>query len=620
MEPRRFPSKIAQLFPRQHLTALTDDIEFLSLWRWTQLSLLVGAVVGLAAAAVHHLLGWSDARLLHPAVGNLYQGEGLWWALLLVPTFGGLMAGLVTWKFAPEASGAGTGNVIDAFHNHEGQVRRRVPLVKLVATLFSLGSGGSAGREGPMAHIGAGLGSALGRALKLSPRERRLLLLAGAAGAISALLHTPLGAAIWALEVLYHEDVEAEGMFPCLISSVTAYSVMTLFSEPGSLFHVSISYDFLPAQLFFYGILGLACALFGVVWIKGMHRSTEFWNELKIPTFLKPAIGGLLLGALVIWAPWVFAAGVVWLQDALLPIDDVARKLPIGYTGFFLLLGIALAKMLATSFTVATGGSGGKFAPGLFIGGMIGGAFGLLFHELAPSIVTQPGAFVFVGMAAFYAGVTKVPLATIILVSELFGSYDLLVPIMFTEMIVIILLRNLAMYPEQVKSRFESPAHTTDFTVDILQHMRVRDHFTKGRASTPISESMTLHDFLDHVSSTADSFFVVHNASGTLTGIASLSNVRSVVGDQDVLEHMLVSDAMWPLKSIGPDMELGKAMTLFLSSHYDHLPVIETSAPNVVLGMLSQQQIFAAYNAELVRRRLAADKIDAKPTSEDRAS
>ena len=190
-----------------------------------------------------------------------------------------------------------------------------------------------------MAHIGAGLGSYLAKTLKLNARERRLLLLAGAAGAISALLRTPLGAALWALEVLYQDDFESEGMFSCLVSSVTAYSVMTLFFEPGSLFHVSVSYEFIPAQLLFYGALGLACALFGALWIRWMHGSAKVWSELKLPTWAKPALGGLLLGALVIWVPWVFSTGFEWIQDALRPVDDASRKLPIGFTGFLLLLG-----------------------------------------------------------------------------------------------------------------------------------------------------------------------------------------------------------------------------------------------------------------------------------------
>ncbi len=331
-----------------------------------------------------------------------------------------------------------------------------------------------------------------------------------------------------------------------------------------------------------------------------------------MPAWLKPGLGGLLLGALVIGVPWVFSGGFVWIQDALRPIDDPLRQLPVGLYGFGLLIGIALAKMLATSLTVMSGGAGGKFAPGLFIGGMIGGAFGLLFHQIAPSIAPQPGAFVFVGMAAFYGSVTKVPLATIILISELFGSYDLLVPIMFTEMIAVLLLRRLAMYPEQVGSRLDSPAHVADFTIDLLQDLYVRDHYTVGRGQETLPAAMNLHDFLEHVASTADTFFVVRGPNEDLTGIVSLSNVRSVVTEHDFLEHMLVSDAMWPLLSVAPDINLRDALLVFLETGYDHLPVIDPSQPNHPLGMLTQQQVFSAYNAELVRRRLDATTATAR--------
>ncbi len=237
------PEALAKLMPHNGLVAMTEDMEFTSLWRWVRLSVLVGVVVGLAATGVSRALHWSEHSLLFQLVEH-----GIWWALLIVPAAGGLLAGLITWRFAPEAAGAGTGEVVDSFHNHGGHIRRRVPLVKLVATMFTLGSGGSAGKEGPMAQIGAGFGSYLAKVMGLSVRERRLLLLAGAAGGISALLQTPLGAALWSLEVLYHHDFESDGMFPCLVSSVTAYSVATLIADQGSLFSIDVAYNFHPLQ------------------------------------------------------------------------------------------------------------------------------------------------------------------------------------------------------------------------------------------------------------------------------------------------------------------------------------------------------------------------------------
>lgn len=617
MDPKLFSDKIARLLPRRGIMALADGIEFVSLWRWARLSLLVGVVVGLAAAVVYYVLEWGEAMLLY-RLGGLQQppfgageqlfshgdGDSVWWILLLLPAAGGLAAGWVIWRFAPGTRGAGVEMVIDAYHNRAGYIRPRVPIVKLFATLFTLGTGGSAGREGPMAQIGAGVASYMGGLLELNARERRLLLLAGAAGGISALFRTPLGAALWSLEVLYRDDFESDGLFPCLVSSVTAYSVFTTIFEQGSLFSVPVSYQFQPTQLAFYALLGLACTPLALVWIKLPPVMRKRWQALRVPDFVKPALGGLCLGALGLLLPWVFATGYGWMQDALRPVDDPARQLPIGYKGFALLLGVAVAKMLATMLTVSSGGSGGKFAPTLFIGGFIGGAFGLLFHQLAPGVVAQPGAFVLVGMGAFYAGVARVPIATIILISELFGSYDLLVPLMFTEMITVLLLRRYSLYDEQVENALESPAHVADFTVDVLEDLRVADHYTPGRASETIPADMNVRDFLQHVSATADSFFVVHNGRGELAGIVSLSNVRSVVSEQEYLDIILVNDAMWPFKSLAPDTDLRAALRTFLESGYDHLPVVDPREPNRVLGMLSQQQIFEAYNAEIVRRRL----------------
>jgi CIC family chloride channel protein len=178
---------------------------------------------------------------------------------------------------------------------------------------------------------------------------------------------------------------------------------------------------------------------------------------------------------------------------------------------------------------------------------------------------------------------------------------------MFTEMITVLLLRRVAMYPEQVASKLDSPAHVADFTVDILQDLAVADHYTVGRASETVPTTMNLHDFLERVSSTADSFFVVRGRDGNLRGIVSLSNVRSVVADQEFLEHVLVTDAMWPFRSVDPKMDLRAALRVFLESGYDHLPVVDPAKPTEILGMLSQQQIFAAYNAEILRRRLTGE-------------
>jgi CIC family chloride channel protein len=598
------------------ITALTDGIEFVSMWRWVQRSLVVGVLVGLAAAGLHYALEEFGHYLLGGVAGEhgpaTQSGDRVVWLIVALPAAGGLAVGFLTAFLSPEARGAGTNAVIDDFHNGDGYVRTRVPIVKSLATLVTLGTGGSGGREGPMAQIGAGIASWAGRLLRLSVRERRLLLLAGAAGGISALFRAPLGASIWALEVIYKEDFESEGMFPCLVSSVTAYSVSSLIFGQGSLFSVPGGYDFHPLQLGFYAVLGLGLAPFAVLWIKLTELGEiRLWAAVPLPVWAKPALGGLLLGGLCLAVPEVFGTGYGWMQDALKPLEDPTRVLPVEAMGFGILLGLAVAKMVATSLTISSGGSAGTFAPSLFIGGFIGAGFGLLFHAWAPSIAKDPGAFALVGMGAFYAGIARAPIATIILISELFGSYDLLVPLMFTEMITLVLLRRYSLYPAQVEHAYDSPAHEADFTVDVLGDLRVGDYYTPGRAAEPIPASMTISAFLEHVSKAADSFFVVHDRDGKLVGTVSLSNVREVVTESAFLEAAVVGDAMWPLKAVSPSLDLKAALDLFLQSGYDHLPVVAPTDPQKVLGMLSQQQIFAAYNAEILRRRLDDEELDA---------
>ena len=615
MDPTRIPHRLARLLPRGGLAALTEGIEFISLWRWIKLSVGVGLIVGLVAVGVAWILE-EGQKLLLDRLGGLHQPvpelRARWWIVLLLPAAGGLVVGMIAHWIAPEVSGAGVDPVIDAYHNQRGQIRRRVPLAKLVATLFTLGTGGSAGREGPMAQIGAGFGTYLATRFGLSARERRLLLLAGAAGGISALFRAPLGAALWSLEVLYRDDFESEGLFPCLVVSVTSFSVFTTIRGPGSLFSVldaggvPVAFPFDPMQLLFFGVLGLACGPLGALWIKWLDLTRDrIWPAVPVPRWARPALGGLLLGALCIAVPWVFGSGYGWIQDALRGLDDPARILPVGYAGAALLAAIAVAKMLATSLTVSSGGSGGVFAPSLFIGGFVGGAFGLTFHQLAPDIVTNPSAFVLVGMGAFYAGISRTPVATIILISEMFGSYDLLVPLMLAQMISTLLLRRFSLYKAQVNTARDSPVHRAEYVVDVLAEMKVADCYSPGRAAETIPAGMNIRDFLDKVTETADSFFVVRRTRDEkLVGIVSLSNVRSVVTEGEYLDAIVVSDAMWPLRSVPPDLDLAAALEVFLESGYDHLPVVDPAQPREVLGMISHQQILSSYNAEILRRQL----------------
>ncbi len=349
------------------------------------LSVLVGVIVALGALIFTRIIDVATAFFMTRLVGyamplpgaegpTMMPGEPTHrWLLFFVPAVGGLLAGLTIYLLAPDAAGHGTDSVIDAFHRSRGQMSDRIPLVKTIATAFTLGTGGSAGREGPIMQVGAGLASILGRIFKSGDRERRLLILAGAGAGLGAIFRSPLGGALFASEVLYRDvDFETPALVPSFVASITAYSIYcgimgtwgAIFTEPLLTFrHVF--------ELPFYILLGLLCALIGIVYLYTMHRVEGLFHKLRTPPYIKPALGGLGVGAIGYFVPQVLGQGYGWSQLAM------AGSLSLG-----LVLTIALAKIAATSFTIGSGGSGGTFAPTVVIGGMLGTAVGLVLRQL----------------------------------------------------------------------------------------------------------------------------------------------------------------------------------------------------------------------------------------------
>ncbi|HID24441.1 MAG TPA: chloride channel protein, partial [Planctomycetaceae bacterium] len=428
---------------------------------------LVGVVAGLGAVAFYYLLTllqrlamglamgyWPPAAGSEPA-WHEPQMPGCWWAVLLIPTIGGLVCGLIVYTFAPEAEGHGTDAMVRAFHRLRGRIRARVPFIKTIASIVTIGTGGSAGREGPIAQIGAGFGSFLAERIGLPERDRRLLMIAGAAGGIGAIFRAPLGGALFVSEVLYSSTaIEFEAFVPSVISSIIAYTIFAAVFGHGFAFATPAHLTFnSPAELPFYLVFALVCSVVGFAYVQVFYGlRNRLFRPLPIPDKVKPALGGLGLGLLALWLPHVMAGGYGWIQQAL------DGSLPIR-----LMLLLMLAKIAATSLTISSGGSGGVFAPSLFIGAMLGGAFGKLCHELFPGAVPQPGAFVLVGMGGFFAGVAKVPLTALLMVCEMSGSYGLLVPLMLVSVVNVALLSSRwTLYEEQVRTLVDSPAHLGD--------------------------------------------------------------------------------------------------------------------------------------------------------------
>jgi CIC family chloride channel protein len=433
--------------------------------------MLIGIVSGVGAILFDLLFHLSQWALLgkigrfSPPGAPLEGGEAFGpdnvWLLPVSLAVGGLVSGVLVYFLAPEAEGHGTDSVIKSFHHQLGKVRKRVAPIKAISSAITIGSGGSAGREGPIAQIGASFGSFLGTLLKLTYHDRRILMMAGMAGGIGSIFRAPLGASFFAAEVLYSKpEFEYEVLLPGLISAITGYSIYSSYAGWGYLFDVPEISFHEPRHLPIYAVLGVACALLGAIYPKFFYFVRDhIFKPMPGPAWIKPAIGATALGLIAVAFPQALGMGYGYVQQA------IEGSLTIQ----FLLL-FAAIKIVATSLTISSGGSGGVFGPSLVIGAALGAAFGQGFAELIPGWAPEPAACVMVGMGGFFAGVAKTPFAAVIMVMEMTGSYGLLVPSLLVAATAYLCLPlAVRLYENQVPARPDSPAHTGSFATDILR-------------------------------------------------------------------------------------------------------------------------------------------------------
>jgi CIC family chloride channel protein len=411
--------------------------------------LRVCAKIFLVRLAGYHPPGLpQDGGVLKQVVGP----HGLW-LIPLATTLGGLISGAIVYGLAPETEGHGTDAVVKALHWTGGTIRARVAPVKMVASAITIGSGGSAGREGPTALIAAAFGSVYATLLKRPEREKRLIVLMGMAAGLSAIFRSPIGTAIFAVEVLYSGiEFEAEALLYCMLAAIVSYAVNGAFVGWQPLFKVPLQMP--PTRLINYGwytALGIASGIVAAGLPEFFYRTRDAFLALRVPPWIKPGIGGLAVGLMALKLPQVLGGGYGWIQQA---ID--------GGMALHLLLILMVAKIVALSFTVSSGGSGGVFAPSLFVGAMLGGAFASIAHH-------PPAPMVIIGMGAVFGGAARVPIATFLMVAEMTGGYELLVPAGLAVMISFLVQTNLAaflkygsLYEAQVAGRAESPAHRAE--------------------------------------------------------------------------------------------------------------------------------------------------------------
>ena len=591
----------------QLITGKERSINIAHAGKWTLYFVLIGLIAGLGSIVFQYLcqLGLhyfmdlmagyrppspaGEHHLLHPTSTPFNR-----MILLFLPALGGLLSGWLVYTYAPEAEGHGTDAAIDAYHRKGGFIRSRVPILKTVASALTLTTGGSGGREGPIAQIGAGFGSFLATALKLSDRERRIMMAAGIGAGVGSIFRAPLAGALFAAEVLYRDpEFESEVIIPAGISSVVAYCLFCLVFGWGSLFE---SPDFLfrnPLELGPYLVLSLVLVATGVLYIKSFYGLIGIFKAIKIPNHLKPAVGGLCTGIIGFFLPQTLAFGYGFAQKALY------NELTIPFLFF-----LAIGKIFTTSFSIGSGGSGGVFGPSIVIGGAMGGVVGKIFHQIMPGVVTEPGAFVVVGMAGFFTAVSNTPISTIIFVSEMTDSYQLLLPSLLVCSVSYLAARKWTIYEKQVKSKIDSPAHAGDFFVDILQAIKVKNlmHFVKKVEVIP--RDMTFRDFRDFFSETKQHYFPVVDQYNRLTGIFSSTDIRSVLFSRGIGQLVLMNDiATFDIILTTPSEDLNAVLQKFTIKNIDSLPVVKDDDHGILIGMLNRREVISYYNEQVQKMK-----------------
>ncbi len=538
------------------------------------------------------------------AAGDVTHGDVAtpfrWYLLVLLPAIGGLACGWIS-RYAPEIRGGGGDAAIRAFHHDHGTVRRRVLWTKPLAAIATLVTGGAGGREGPTMQIGAAIGSVVGRYLTLSQRERRTLMVSGIAAGISAVFRTPLGAALLAIEVLYRDDFESEALIPAVLASVIAYSVALSVFGTEPLFGTLPHFPFHPGQLPLFVLLALVVSVGATMFHGLMHAVQRGFAKLPGPTWWHPALGGLALGAFVVVllvtiGPWlgnghrglgVFGGGYGAGQLAI----SGASWLPSGWATVKLLVLLAGAKMVASALTIGSGGAAGDFAPSIAIGGLLGGAFGMAAQVLLDDKSIQPGAFALVGMAAFYAGIANTPLAALVMVSEVAGSYELLVPLMLTEAIAMIALRHVNLYKSQPRSTKDSPVHQSP-----LANLVTGDVIARGRAIATLRAGQSIHAVADLVDAAPDQdVFPVLDADDRVIGLLSAEALRGFVADDAAIEVAVVADVMVAPLVFGEADDVRASALALVKHDLRAAPVVD--ADGKLVGLLDQHDIVRALTA-----------------------
>jgi len=556
------------------------------------LAILIGIIGGYGAILFRFMIRFVQGSSFGSWHLDLAYIEAMpWYWKLIIPAVGGLIVGPIIYFFAREAKGHGVPEVMEAIILKGGVIRPRVVVAKIIASAVSIGTGGSVGREGPIVQIGSAAGSVLGQLIKVNGSQLRTLVACGAAAGIAGTFNAPIAGSIFALEILLG-DFALTQFSPIVIASVTSTVISRHYLGNFPAFTIP-SYELVSIWEFIpYALLGALAAFVAVIFIDVVYKAEDVFEAIPIPEWVKPAIGGLIIGAIGIFFPQIFGVGYETMDMTL------ASKL----TWSFMLMLIFL-KLIATSITIGSGGSGGIFAPSLFLGGALGGFVGAVTNMVMPELAGSPGAYALVGMAAVSAATMHAPITSILILFELTNDYRIILPLMMAVIVSVVLKMNLkkeSMY--SLKLIRKGLELKKEYEPNVLSKIKVEKIIQQGcltvLADTPFEQ---LHNLTKE--SINLNYFVV-DENKKLMGILSPHKIRKLENTKDTDTSKLTAKDLIIEKGIyfTPEDSLDMVGLMLNDLVLDEIPIVNNSKDQIVIGYISKTEVINAYNREMAKQ------------------
>jgi CIC family chloride channel protein len=562
------------------------------------IAIIIGILAGFSAIGIRAMIKFFSEISFH-GTGNLLQNimDTSWYWILIIPIIGGLIVGPIIYFLAPEAKGHGVPEVMQAILLKGGQIRGRVAFVKAVASAISIGTGGSVGREGPIIQIGSSLGSVVGQFLRVSSKRLKTLVGCGAAAGIAAAFNAPIAGALFAVEIVLMDFAVAQ-FSPIVISSVMATVISHTFEGDFAAFVVPRYHLTSPYEIGFYFVLGAVSGVVAFLFIKTLYYfENVFDNQLKLPDYLKPALGGLGVGIIALAFPQIMGVGYDTINNALY-----------GNMIWYIALALIFMKILATSLTLGSGGSGGIFAPSLFMGAMLGYFFGSIVHTYFPTITATPGAYALVAMGGLVAGTTRAPITAIIIVFELTNDYHIILPLMITCIISMILSSKFSRESiYTLKLVLRNIGLKEGMETNVMESIYVKNVYRKEFESINIADNFS--QIVNRVIRGKEADFPVVNSKGKVKGMISIHDVKDYLYEKESLQNLLIAGdiANSNYEAVSQDEHCQVALEKLKKYSFAGLPVVDNNDSNQIVGMIWRKDIQDAYDQEIEKRELTSN-------------